>query len=84
MLMKRPKNILISQFKSSIKEAYNRGNVPLLNDISETILNIVAQNQAFRIHNRHLEPAPIYHEANQLIDLYSQVIKLIYRMEFRS
>ena len=84
MLMKRPKTELVSNFKELIYQAKKNDNIPRLNDISEAILDIVSQYHAFRIHNRHLENIEIYKETSDLIDLYSQLLKLIKRLEFRS
>ncbi len=82
MLKRQKGDLLVSQLRNAIKEAHKRNNIPKLNDISETILSLVVESQNFRIRNRHIEPEQLYKETNQLIDLYSQVLRLVSRMEF--
>ena len=53
-----------------------------LNDLSVFLLEMIYENEQFRISNRHLEPQPIYTELNQLVDLYSQNLKMITKLEF--
>ena len=83
LLRKKSQNILLSQFKNQVKIAYLKANIPKLNDLSETLLDLISESQSFRIKNRHLEPQPLYVEIDQYLNLYSQVLKLVAKLEFR-
>jgi hypothetical protein len=74
--------MVIYQFKNLIKEAYKKHNIPRLNDISNTLLDLIYENEQFRIRNRHLEPQPLYSELSQYVNLYSQNLRLISKLEF--
>lgn len=82
MLTRYKKSMFIANLKEAIKQAYKLQNIPRLNDISNTLLELIYENEQFRIRNRHLEPQPLYSELNLYVNLYSQNLKLISKLEF--
>ena len=84
MVRRQKQDYMFTKLKNYIKDAYKMSNIPLLNDISETILDLINEAQNFRITNRRLEPEPLYKEVDQLVDLYSQILRLVYRIEFHN
>ncbi|MFW9876143.1 MAG: hypothetical protein ACFFG0_23830 [Candidatus Thorarchaeota archaeon] len=82
MYKKRNKNTFIINLRKAVQQAYKRGNIPRLNDYSEYIVDLIQENQAFRIHNQHIELHALYIELNQLTDLLSQNLRLITKLEF--
>lgn len=81
-MLTRCKNTFVVNLKNSLQQAYKKANIPQLNDISAFLVDLIQENQEFRIHNRHLEVQPIFKELNALVNLYSQSLKLISKLEF--
>ena len=82
MIRRYKKDMFITNLRKAIQQAYKRGNIPRLNDVSEFIVDLIQENQAFRIQNQHIELRPLYLELNQLTDLLSQNLRLITKLEF--
>jgi hypothetical protein len=81
MLTRCKKNVFITNLKEAIQHAYKRQNIPRLNDFSEYLIDLIQENQAFRIQHSYMELQPIYKELNQLTDLLSQNLRLITKLE---
>ena len=82
-MLKRCKSTFVGSLKSSIIDAYKMKNIPRLNDITNFLIDLIQENQAFRIQNRHLESQSIFRELDTLVNLYSNCLQLIARLEFR-
>ena len=84
MIKRNKGNVFITNLKNATFEAYRKGNIPKLNDISELLMELMLENQAFRIQNRHLEPKSVYDDQNRYVLLYTQILKMVSKLEFRS
>jgi hypothetical protein len=82
-MLKRCKSTFVGSLKNSITDAYKMKNIPRLNDITNFLIDLIQENQVFRINNRHLENQPIFQELDSLVNLYSNCLHLIAKLEFR-
>jgi hypothetical protein len=82
MFRKKNENAFIIHLKTSMQKAFKNGHIPLLYDISQTIIDLLAEADNFRRRNRHIELNSLNSEVSKLTNLYSQVTKLISRSEF--
>ena len=82
MVKRHNGNVFIDNIKSAMFQAYKTANIPKLNDISELLMELMLENQMFRIQNRHLEPKAIYDDQNRYVLLYTQILKMVSKLEF--
>jgi hypothetical protein len=84
-MVKRHKgNVFMTNIKNAMFEAYKTKNIPKLNDISQLLMELIYNNQQFRIEQRHLEPQGLYDDLDSFVSLYSQNLKFVSKLEFRS
>ena len=84
MVKRQNGNVFIDNIKSAMCQAYKNANIPKLNDISTLLMELILENQTFRIQNRHLEPKMVYDDQNRYVLLYAQILKMVSKLEFRS